>query len=705
MKPIFEPTAIPAFGSAAIPIVLDAAVKSIFILALAGIVILCFRRASAARRHLVWFLAMASLLVLPVLSTVLPAWQVLPRWIEKAPTPAVSNSGEQRARVTLPGDQANRVMPGSGHSVPNVAVTPRSLNPVNFFLLGLVVWVAGVVMAFVPTVLGMASLWHLRRHSRVVTERNWLELLQRSLMCLSFTRTVALLKSSRRRMPMTWGWLRPKLLLPDEADDWQEERRRVVLLHELAHVKRWDYLTHLITQIACALYWFNPLVWVAARRLVIERERACDDIVLSLEPKPTDYAEQVLQIAAGLKAHPFAAYSAVAMARQSKLEGRLRAILDRGRNRGGVTGTTILLGVTVTALLVAPVAMLNGQRVVTQTASPVFGPVIERVLIGDKDEWMFDLDTGKAHGAVVIGGDSAPAQGMDLSVPYWTIGDRFRADRIAAMNGLVVVAVKEADWEMSATQVQDQLEQAANAVGESAKSTELANRKDSLPRTYLFATRQGAFGVLQVLGFRQNPGGVNIRYKLVQNSDRAMNAEASRDKARVAMAVADVEQAAWEREARFRLQRAEEELERNLKAHAERLVSDDHLSRAKLNVELRKAELNGYLMEATRARLRHAEERLERVLRLHKEQLVSHAEVDHARMMVAVHKAELNGDAIGVVRARLHQAVNELERISELRRAQLVSEAEYENAKAAADFWRRELKARESGKASEPVVR
>ena len=74
-------------------------------------------------------------------------------------------------------------------------------------------------------------------------------------------------------------------------------------------------------------------------------------------------------------------------------------------------------------------------------------------------------------------------------------------------------------------------------------------------------------------------------------------------------------------------------------------------------------------------------------------------------MMVAVHKAELNGDAIGVARARLHQAVNELERVSELRRAQLVSEAEYENAKAAADFWRRELKARESGKASEPVVR
>jgi beta-lactamase regulating signal transducer with metallopeptidase domain len=587
--------------------------------------------------------------------------------------------------------------------VPNGPITPKSTNPLNFFFLSLVVWVAGVLMAFVPTVIGMASLWHLRRHSRVVTERNWLELLERSSMCLSFTRTVALLKSGRRRMPMTWGWLRPKVLLPDEADDWQEERRRLVLLHELAHVKRWDYLTHLIARIACALYWFNPLAWVAARRMVIERERACDDIVLSLGPKPADYAEQLLQIAAGLKAHPFAACGAVAMARQSKLEGRLGAILDWSRNRDGVTGTTILAGVTVTALLVVPVAMLNGagQNGLTQTASPVFGPVVERVLTGEKDEWAFDMDAGETHGPVVIGGDSVPpGQNMDLSVPYWKTGGQFRADRIAGMNGLVVVAVNEADWgAMSATQVQDQLKQAGNAeVGESAKSMELANRKDSLPRTYLFATRQGAFGVLQVLGFPQNPGGVRIRYKLVRDSDRAINAEANRDKARAAMAVADVERSAWEREARFRLQRAEEELERAMKLHSERLVSDDVLSQAKLKVELRKAELNGNAMEGARARLRHAEARLKRMEYLDKDRLVGRADLDHARMMVAVYKAELNGDAIGVARARLQQAVNELERISELRRSQLVSEAEYENAKAEAEFWRQELTARESGK-------
>src|SRR5438874_11684073 len=121
------------------------------------------------------------------------------------------------------------------------------------------------------------------------------------------------------------------MLLPAEAGQWSAERRRIVLLHELAHVKRWDCLTQMITRIVCAFYWFNPLVWVAVRRMCIERERACDDLVLNSGCKASEYASHLVAIAGKFRRAPQVA--AIAVARPSGLERRIRAILDGRRNR------------------------------------------------------------------------------------------------------------------------------------------------------------------------------------------------------------------------------------------------------------------------------------------------------------------------------------------------------------------------------------
>jgi hypothetical protein len=108
-------------------------------------------------------------------------------------------------------------------------------------------------------------------------------------------------------------------------------RLRAVLLHEVAHVKRGDCRVQLLAQMACAVYWFNPLIWIAARQLRVERERACDDEVLAHGATPSAYAADVLQLA---RAQSRLASSALlAMARPGELEGRLRAILAPGRPR------------------------------------------------------------------------------------------------------------------------------------------------------------------------------------------------------------------------------------------------------------------------------------------------------------------------------------------------------------------------------------
>src|SRR5204863_8842 len=116
-------------------------------------------------------------------------------------------------------------------------------------------------------------LW-LSRRTPVVSDAPWSAQAQQLAAGLGLSR-VRFLRTGASTMPMAWGIFRSSVLMPAEADTWPAHRLRVVLLHELAHVKRRDCVTHLVAQIACAAYWFNPLVWMAARRLRTERERAC----------------------------------------------------------------------------------------------------------------------------------------------------------------------------------------------------------------------------------------------------------------------------------------------------------------------------------------------------------------------------------------------------------------------------------------------
>ena len=113
-------------------------------------------------------------------------------------------------------------------------------------------------------VVGLIGVQWMSRRTEVVTDAPWLPLARRLAADLGVTPRVAFLRSPRATMPMAWGILQPAVLMPADADEWPVERLRIVLLHELAHVRRRDCLTHLLAQAACAVYWFHPLAWMAA---------------------------------------------------------------------------------------------------------------------------------------------------------------------------------------------------------------------------------------------------------------------------------------------------------------------------------------------------------------------------------------------------------------------------------------------------------
>jgi beta-lactamase regulating signal transducer with metallopeptidase domain len=238
-------------------------------------------------------------------------------------------------------------------------VVHRAPLPWTFWIA--LVWFVGGAMVLGHLLLGYLSLWLLQRRCARISDGECHEQLNRLREILNVRRNVKLLSTPGRAMPMTWGLWRATLLLPRDAANWTSEQRKDVLLHELAHVRRFDCATQLLVQITCALYWFNPLVWIARNRVQVERERACDDIVLNTGAMAPNYARHLLQSATAMPALRFVT-AALAMARPSTLEARLSTILDASRNRRSLSGSATWITLALLMIVIVPVAALNAQE-------------------------------------------------------------------------------------------------------------------------------------------------------------------------------------------------------------------------------------------------------------------------------------------------------------------------------------------------------
>lgn len=295
---------------------------------------------SAAMRHMIWLFGLGALIVFPLLSAVVPPLRVpiLPPDVVASPPP----QGAARIVTAPPVHAAASAALGLGG-------------------LGEIVYLAIAAGLLGRLALGNSLLGRLWKRTRPADDAQWTELLASLAGALGIRRSVALRIAGTPAMPMTWGTLRPRVLLPAEALTWTDERRRIVLLHELAHVARRDSLGRMIAGIVCALYWPHPAVWYAARRMRLEQEHACDDLVLALGARARDYARNLLDVAGTFRLPRTIGILSVAMARTSELEHRLIAIVGRGpRGRssfGFVTGSgSAALLATMLVATVAPVA-------------------------------------------------------------------------------------------------------------------------------------------------------------------------------------------------------------------------------------------------------------------------------------------------------------------------------------------------------------
>ena len=363
-------------------LLLGSAIKALLMLAVVGVIARCLRGASAAIRHLLWFCAIAGLAAIPVLALVLPGWDVLPSWVEmpagpdRTPMAASIQLGQRSGGGLTPNPSTDG---GRTQSVSEIAVVPAAdervmpANDVPWRLAILIIWMSGCVVALVPVLAGTVSLLRLERRSER-TGGSPIDLVARRVAKrLGVKSCMRVLTSGQRSMPMLWGILWPRVLIPAAAREWSAQRIEAVLTHEFAHLRRHDCLTQMAARLACAFYWYHPLVWWAARRMRAEGELACDDLVLRSGCRASDYAEHLLHVAAGARTGLPLGSTAIGMAWRSRLEVRLRAILDDGRSRLGPTYISAAGCMVLVGSLAYPLALLRSEP---PTERAVDGPVV-----------------------------------------------------------------------------------------------------------------------------------------------------------------------------------------------------------------------------------------------------------------------------------------------------------------------------------------
>src|SRR5580698_5487537 len=385
----------------------------------AALVTACLKKSSAASRHFVWAAAVLASLALPLLTAMLPAWR--------------SSAVARAAAILAPS-------PSAAIAQRSELVSPMSVNAATsaFHLAPwlIALWALGMIALCARLFVGLGRARALSKPAHAMSDANWNRDLAAIANSLRLRRQIRLLESaSPAAMPLTWGSWRPTILLPSGASSWSQERRRIVLCHELAHIARGDWLLQICAEIARAIYWFHPLAWRAAAALRHESERACDDIVLNSGIAAEDYAGELLDLARKLTNAPARICPALAIARTTNLERRFAAMLNPSLNRRSSRRSRLLIGLAALCLLLPLAAVrLPAQNVAgnfTGTIYDASGAVVPNatVVLTDANDKTIEMSSSLADGK--FGFKSLPAG--EYTVKVVKVGFEIYLDRNLAL--------------------------------------------------------------------------------------------------------------------------------------------------------------------------------------------------------------------------------------------------------------------------------
>ena len=308
-------------------------IKALVLAALVLMATWSMKTASAATRHSIIVAGVLATLALPVSTVLLPTRNVglipgLQSVMSRSPGNAQTIS-PQPGNTKLSGANPLRTredkLGSSTSSAPFIQTEPTQTDSASFSGLGMVLFVliGGIaVMLFSMAIGRLYGLATLVRSSRVRSDRIN-QILSAACERLGVTREIQVLESSGVMVPVVYGAFFPKIILPTIHSDWSDDQMKALLLHEVAHVCRYDVLKQSVAQLARAIYWFNPLYWIMDRMMMAERERACDDLVIQVGINSAAYAEHLMEMTTIIVVNRNPSWVTVAMADGTDFKDRI----------------------------------------------------------------------------------------------------------------------------------------------------------------------------------------------------------------------------------------------------------------------------------------------------------------------------------------------------------------------------------------------
>jgi beta-lactamase regulating signal transducer with metallopeptidase domain len=387
------------------------------------------RRQSAALRHLALASGIFCAAAVPIFNRALPSLDWTPP-AEISSLTATLASDPQPTVMSPPvalrqtGSPPNADFePAMVSPPPQTSITPPSAAAISAGVIMQSIYFAGASLSFGMLLLSLLRLGKISLAAKRVVDSTWTRLVTEVSREYRVRRPVRVLESRSTSILATWGLFCPTIVVPAGSAQWNEERIRIVLCHELAHIRRKDWLVQLAAEIFWSVLWFNPLVWIVGRRLRQESEYACDDAVLNRGVPGSEYAAHLLDLARTLGDPRSVWAPALLMARPSTFEKRFQAMLNPGVKRK-VTRSALLFTFGVFLCLAMPVAVLRAvpriavvesmQATAVNTVNTVRGAVL--AVLQAQTAAPVSLTPNSIEGMVVRLGSDEPISDVDVEL-------------------------------------------------------------------------------------------------------------------------------------------------------------------------------------------------------------------------------------------------------------------------------------------------